>query len=835
MNNQPTIFLYHQITKPEVDNQLLAVSPEYFDAHLTYLKSKYRVVPLATLLEEITREQLLPHTIAITFDDGYADNLYNALPILEKHQLHATFFITTGLIDSEQGFWGGVFEDVFLTGRELPATFFAPFWNGVLPTATPDERLAAHDTVRIHLKYHSYTDEVTAAMAQILEWAGLPTDHTAHHRMMRADEVRRLAASPFAAIGAHCESHMRLSLLTEEEQRNEIETSCRELEKIVGHPIAMLAYPFGGTDDYNDVTRAIIKEKSLYGIAGMCGDVSKATLPADIPRYLVRNWNQESFIKWLASGINGKLKYEQVELAQRLSRVKAGPVMLKSERPVRTKRLHSITYINTHSGTGGAAASTERLRASLEKRGYRTKVLTGPRIPATRKGYSLFPSLPLEGLRRYCERSGLLDYAYQGSHLLFQNPAFIEADLIHLQNLHGGYFNPWSLSGLSHIKPIVWTLRDMQALTGHCAHAFECEKWQWTQGCASCPDLTVYPAIRKDKTARLWADKKKIYEHSQLWIVVPSTWMLKKVEKSILRNRPVSLIANAADTEIFRPRDRLQSRLKFNLPPDALIIGGSADEGALENFWKGGKYALEAVKALTERFTSLIFLNIGGAEGTTASLPNIINISYKADPAQLAELYSCLDLFLYPTLADSFSLAACESLCCGTPVVGFATGGVTDVVRNGIDGILVPTGDVGALIEAATTILKDADRRNVMAHAARLGAEKRFNLDLMASRYEGVYAEALARFNPVFYRPFSPRDVPLSIQTPAFYKLERKKHRAMPNYKAQYVAWAAYTYTPAQIIIRVLDIPLAVFYRLASKIVSRINEIRNFVRRCRKK
>ena len=678
-------------------------------------------------------------------------------------------------------------------------------------------------------------------MAQILEWAGLPKDHAVPHRMMRTDEIRRLAASSFAAIGAHCDSHMRLSLLHEKEQRHEIETSCRKLERIIGHPVTMLAYPFGGSGDYNEVTRSILNEKKLYGIAGMRGDVSKATLPLDVPRYLVRNWNQQSFAQWLTSDMGGKQGYELTARAERITRVRAGQTMIMPERPIRGSALCTITYINTHCGGGGAAAVTERLRASLGERGYRTHVLTGPRLPA-REGYRIFPSPSLEGLRRYCEYSGLLDYGYQGSHLLFQDAAFQEADIVHLQNLHGGYFNPWSVSGLSHLKPTVWTLHDMQALTGHCAHAFDCEKWQWTNGCALCPDLSVYPAVRKDKTAHLWRDKRKIYGRSQLWIVVPSTWMLKKVEKSILRDHPVTLIANAADTEIFRPRDKLQSRLKFGLPPDALIVGGSAAAGVLENPWKGGKYAIEAIKALADRFNPCIFLNIGGAEETSSPLPNIVNVPYKTDPDQVAELYSCLDLFLYPTLADSFSLVACESLCCGTPVAGFATGGVPDIVRNDIDGILVPTGDTGALIEAATTILADPDRRGVMARTARLGAEERFSLGLMASRYECVYAEALARFDPGFFRPFRPHHVPLVVQTPAFYQLEAEKCRAARRHTPKrrtsgrriyflkllqrvdcLVTKLWSTYTPVKFAVRAVNIPLAAF-----------DSLRNFVRGYRK-
>lgn len=179
-------------------------------------------------------------------------------------------------------------------------------------------------------------------------------------------------------------------------------------------------------------------------------------------------------------------------------------------------------------------------------------------------------------------------------------------------------------------------------------------------------------------------------------------------------------IPNGADTSIYRPQNQREARHLLGLPQDALLVGGCAD-GGMANPWKGGQYVLETVLELKKTFPNLHFLNIG-VKSTPAELQGadwVQHIPYVHEPAQLARLYAALDLLLYPTLADNHPLVCIESLCCGTPIAGFATGGVPEVVRDGLDGLLVPTHDGTALIKAAATLLQDADLRKKWARRLR--------------------------------------------------------------------------------------------------------------------
>ena len=249
------------------------------------------------------------------------------------------------------------------------------------------------------------------------------------------------------------------------------------------------------------------------------------------------------------------------------------------------------------------------------------------------------------------------------------------------------------------------------------------------------------------------------------------------MEKSILKNQPLICIPNGVDTAVYRPQDKNEARRLLNIPQGALLVGGCAD-GGLANPWKGGQYALETVLELKKQFPGLHFFNIG-----VKTIPDSLqgadwvhHIPYVHEPGHLARLYAALDLLLYPTLADNHPLVCIESLCCGTPIVGFATGGVPEIVRDGLDGSLVSTHDGSALIKAAAMLLRDADLREKMGQEAAAGAARRFNLDIFTERYEKAYEEVLHMQRSLKKSRLPLNKVPSLVKSPAFMRQEWIKY-----------------------------------------------------------
>ncbi len=444
--------------------------------------------------------------------------------------------------------------------------------------------------------------------------------------------------------------------------------------------------------------------------------------------------------------------------------------------------MKNILYINATPSGGGAAAVMQRLDHMMRLRGASTHVLTG--FASSKQYDDTLKARSCGGLLSWCLWRGLQDYHIQKSYCLPNHPFFRQTDILHFHNLHGWYFNPWSIPLLSTLKPTVWTLHDMQALTGHCAHSLDCKRWLPETGCGECPSLSAYPRLWHDTTRQLWQDKRTIYAHSSLYLVTPSVWLQRLTEKSLLREHPLICIPNGADTSIYHPQDRQEARRLLGLPQGALLVGGCAD-GGLANPWKGGQYVLETVLELKKTFPSLYFLNIG-VKSTPTELQGahwVQHIRYVHEPAQLARLYAALDLLLYPTVADNHPLVCIESLCCGTPIVGFSTGGVPEIIRDRVDGLLVPTYDGAALIKAATLLLQDTPLRERMGQEAAASAAQRFNLELFAQRYEKIYKEAL-RIPRNLEKSRLPLDkVPVLIKSPAFMRQEKIKYPQLSRQK----------------------------------------------------
>lgn len=374
-----------------------------------------------------------------------------------------------------------------------------------------------------------------------------------------------------------------------------------------------------------------------------------------------------------------------------------------------------------------------------------------------------------------CLHQGWLYYQFESSHSLITHPLVKAADVIHFHNLHGDYFNPFSISALSHFKPVVWSLRDMQSLTGHCAYSFDCNRWQ--TGCHSCPYLSVYPSLQKDTSAQLWHDKKLIYDHSYLWIVAISNWMYRNVKKSILRHHPSKMIHNFSDPEIFKPFKKSAARNKFGLPEDKLLIGASANGGTLANIWKGGEYTLAAIEWLVDLFPNIVFVNIGTQN--PSGYPNVIDIAHFDGDQDLAQLYSALDLFLLTPRAEAFGLVVLEALSCGVPVVTFGTGGVPDIVRDGIDGFVVDFQNVRGLVKAASTLILNENLRNQFAKNARQRAVNDFSPDVVTSEYIGLYKQCIAEHPERSNRPkmFPLNRILKIVKSTAFLELEHFKSK----------------------------------------------------------
>jgi hypothetical protein len=317
-----------------------------------------------------------------------------------------------------------------------------------------------------------------------------------------------------------------------------------------------------------------------------------------------------------------------------------------------------------------------------------------------------------------------------------------ETELINLHWMSGfldlGAFFGWLPAGL----PLVWTLHDMGNFTGGCSQDLGCGKF--TEQCGACPQLGS--SDEGDLTRDSWHRKKKYYStlrSNRLHIVTPSCWLGEQVNRSPLLSRfSRSVIPYGLDLEVFKPRDRRFSREVLGIPQEAKVILFVSN--GLHTHLKGFKHLVGALEGMSS--SNGIFLSCLGF----GSSPEIERFPHAHIPSMtndrsLSMVYSAADVFVLPSLADNLPNTMLEALACGTPVVGFATGGIPDGVRPGVTGLLAKTGDTAELRAAILEMLgNDAKRAEMSANCRRIALAE-YDLGLQTNRYVELYTEMLRR------------------------------------------------------------------------------------------
>lgn len=331
--------------------------------------------------------------------------------------------------------------------------------------------------------------------------------------------------------------------------------------------------------------------------------------------------------------------------------------------------------------------------------------------------------------------------------------------VIHCHNLHGGYFDLTALPALTHAAPVVTTLHDSWLLSGHCSHSPGCERWR--TGCGSCPDLTLYPAVRRDATASNWTRKRDLYARARIHLATPSQWLMDKVTSSMLMPAVVEahVIPNGVDTEIFRPGNRATARQNLALPADAFVIMFVAEDFRL-NPWKDFAGLQTALSMIAGRAAhrNIVFLPIGDVAAAD-SLGDIQTRSVgRVDGAEeLAAYYQAADVYVHAAHVDTFPNVVLEALACGTPVIATAVGGISEQVRalggwargeHGHDpqtatGLLVPASEPDLLAAAIEHVMADSQLGDMLGNNAAADAGNRFTLARQAETYLEWYAAIL--------------------------------------------------------------------------------------------
>jgi peptidoglycan/xylan/chitin deacetylase (PgdA/CDA1 family) len=284
--------MYHRVGPEERDLQRLRVRDDRFDAHVATMRRHADVVPLGEVLAPSRRPR-----VAITFDDGYADNLYVAEPILARHGAPATVFVATAVVEAGRGFWQDRLAAMVLDGE--PAAEHVEVEIARRPlradVRTPEARERAYRAIHHRLRRRP-PDEVESVLDAVAGQLGARADDLAVPPTLKPDEVRTLAASDVMEVGSHTLRHPFLSSLDEAAQRREILESRPQLESMSGSPVRTFAYPFGVAEAFDDTSVRLAREAGYdLSVTGVPGRVTRFTAAHRVPRRFVGDWDTDVF------------------------------------------------------------------------------------------------------------------------------------------------------------------------------------------------------------------------------------------------------------------------------------------------------------------------------------------------------------------------------------------------------------------------------------------------------------------------------------------------------------------------------------------------------------
>jgi peptidoglycan/xylan/chitin deacetylase (PgdA/CDA1 family) len=263
-SRQLGILRYHAVCRLDAGyaDPGICVTPAAFAAHVEYLASNYRVLSLPDAADALRRGRSLPsNALAITFDDGYADNL-GAAQVLARHGLSATFYITAGCLAGGEPFWPSELRSLMagIKGPELLVS--AAGVELRLPVATPAEKQAA--VGRLTKAFKAHTVPVREALRQRLR--ELSSNTGAASPMLTWDQVREMHRLGMV-IGSHTMTHPNLPNAGPERARVEIVESKARLEAEIGAPVTMFSYPNGGAERYMTREVATIVREAGFAAA----------------------------------------------------------------------------------------------------------------------------------------------------------------------------------------------------------------------------------------------------------------------------------------------------------------------------------------------------------------------------------------------------------------------------------------------------------------------------------------------------------------------------------------------------------------------------------------
>ncbi len=411
-----------------------------------------------------------------------------------------------------------------------------------------------------------------------------------------------------------------------------------------------------------------------------------------------------------------------------------------------------VLLLNTSERTGGAAVASNRLMRALQKQGIKVKMLVRDKQSQDKDIETISTNWITQKInlfRFYWERLLIFLANHFCKKELFRvsiantgtdisrHPWVQEADIIHLHWINQGFLSLQDIQKLSQLgKPIIWTMHDMWPCTGICHHAREC-----TSYLTLCKKCFYLQSSNIDLSTKVYQKKLQIYESANITFVGCSHWLTNRASQSrLVNNKNVLNIPNPINTAVFHPKNQSNSRKLFNLPTNKkLILFGALN---VTDVRKGVYYLLKALTLMpTDNTELVVFGQIKSDIKQQMPVP-IHSLGYLTNGEKIATLYNAVDLFVTSSLDENLPNTIMEAMACGTPCVGFATGGIPEMIDHLRNGYVAKYKSAEDLANGIRWVLEHPDKDS-LSKACVEKVKRCYAEEIVAKQYIRLYQDLL--------------------------------------------------------------------------------------------
>lgn len=405
-----------------------------------------------------------------------------------------------------------------------------------------------------------------------------------------------------------------------------------------------------------------------------------------------------------------------------------------------------VLFISTYDIQGGAAIAATRLLHAMRHAGCDVSMVVRSKQGADTAVFTVGNNRT-NTLRFYWERGAIYLHNRLSRENLFdvsiantgvsitELPEFKEADVIHLHWINQGMLSVKEIGQiLASGKKVVWTMHDMWPFTGICHYAGDCNAY--TTGCGHCPYLKS--PSRNDLSYTVFHRKQSAYRAGNITFVACSHWLGELAEGSPLtQGHQVTSIPNPIDTGIYLPKDKNAIREKMRLPKEKKIVLFAAMKASDKR--KGIDFLIEAARLISQKRNDLLFL-IAGTNGDEIArqFPLPTHSTGFIASRDMPDLYNAADLFVTPSLQDNLPNTIMEAMACGTPCIGFRTGGIPEMIDHRKNGYVAEYQNARDLADGLLWTLFETDAETLSANARRKVLAE-YTQEKVAHQYREIY------------------------------------------------------------------------------------------------